>query len=113
MNSYEIYHYEERERKCRSKEEAAQIDIKEEIRKAMKKFQCIPDIAYLNYENLCIHLNLDLPGGFNMIKFDTFGGTKNPLVHLRVYCDQLVGVGRDETLLMQIFSRSLSGEALE
>ena len=72
----------------------------------MKKFQCIPDIADLNYENLCIHLNLDLPGGFNIIKFDTFGGTKNHLVHLRVYCDQLVGVGKDEALLMRLFSRS-------
>ncbi|KAK4716734.1 hypothetical protein R3W88_015072 [Solanum pinnatisectum] len=46
-------------------------------------------------------------------KFDVFGGTGNPLAHLRAYCDQLVGVGRDETLLMWLFSRSLSGETLE
>ena len=33
--------------------------------------------------------------------------------YLRAYCDQLVGVGRDEALLMRIFSRSLCREALE
>ena len=33
--------------------------------------------------------------------------------YLRAYCDQLIGVGRDETLLMRLFSRSLCREALE
>ena len=33
--------------------------------------------------------------------------------HLRAYCDQFVGVGRDEALLMRLFSRSLCVEALE
>jgi len=45
--------------------------------------------------------------------FDTFGGVGNPMAHLRAYCDQLKGVSRDEALLMQLFSRSLCGEALE
>ena len=35
------------------------------------------------------------------------------MTHLRAYCDQLVGVGRDETLLMRLFSQSLCEEALE
>ena len=35
------------------------------------------------------------------------------MAHLRAHCDMLVGVGRDEALLMQLFSRSLCGEALE
>ena len=46
-------------------------------------------------------------------RFDTFGGVGNPMAHLRAYCDQLKGVSRDEALLMQLFSRSLCGEALE
>ncbi|KAK4724983.1 hypothetical protein R3W88_027762 [Solanum pinnatisectum] len=112
-NGSELDHYEEREREWRSKEEAAKLDMKEEIRKAMKELQCIPEVAGLNYEDLCIHPNLDLPEGFKVPKFDVFGGTGNPLAHLRAYCDQLVGVGRDEALLMRLFSRSLSGEALE
>ncbi|KAK4715726.1 hypothetical protein R3W88_014064 [Solanum pinnatisectum] len=113
VNGSELDHYEEREREWRSKEETAKLDMKEEIRKAMKELQCIPEVAGLNYEDLCIHPNLDLPEGFKVPKFDVFGGTGNPLAHLRAYCDQLVGVGRDEALLMRLFSRSLSGEALE
>lgn len=62
---------------------------------------------------MCIHRNLDLPEGFKIPKFDTFGGTGNPLAHLRAYGDQLVGVERNEALLMCLFSRSLNGEALE
>ncbi|XP_049345800.1 uncharacterized protein LOC125810336 [Solanum verrucosum] len=112
-NGSELDHYEEREREWRSKEEAAKLDMKEEIRKAMKELQCIPEVAGLNYEDLCIHPNLDFPEGFKVPKFDVFGGTGNPLAHLRAYCDQLVGVGRDEALLMRLFSRSLNGEALE
>ncbi|XP_010320484.2 uncharacterized protein [Solanum lycopersicum] len=35
------------------------------------------------------------------------------MAHLRAYCDQLVGVGKDKALLMRLFSRSQCGEALE
>ena len=70
----------------------------------MKELQCIPDIAGLSYEDLCTNPNLDLPEGFKHPKFDTFGGLGNPMAHLRVYCDQIVGVGRDEALMMQLFN---------
>ena len=79
----------------------------------MKELQCVPDIAEISNEDLCIHPNFDLPEGFKILKFDTFGGVGNPMAHLRAYCDQLIGVGRDESLFMQIFRRSLSGETLE
>ncbi|XP_055814132.1 uncharacterized protein LOC129883514 [Solanum dulcamara] len=79
----------------------------------MKEFHYTPDVIGLNYEDLCIHPDLDLLEGFKVPKFDTFGGTGNPLAHLRTYFDQLVGVGKNEALLMRLFSRSLSGEALE
>ena len=73
------------------------MDIKEEIKKTMKEFQCVP-------EELCIHPNLNLLKGFKIPKFDTFERMGNLMAHLRAYCDQLVGVGRDEALLMQLFS---------
>ena len=73
----------------------------------MKELKCIPDIAGLSYEDLCIHPDLDLPEGFKIPKFDTFGGVGNPMAHLRAFCDQLVGVGRDEALLICLFNRSL------
>ncbi|XP_049353871.1 uncharacterized protein LOC125818392 [Solanum verrucosum] len=112
-NCSELYHYEENEREWRSKEETTKMNMKEEIRKAMKELHNIPEIDGLSYEDLCIHPNLDLRERFKVPKIDTFGGTWNLLAHLRAYCDQLVGVCRNEALLIQLFSRSLSGEALE
>ena len=112
MHGSELDHYEEQEREWRSREEA-KVDIKKEIRKAMRELQCTPDVAGLSYAELCIHPDLNLPEGFKIPKFDTFGEVGNPMAHLRAYCNQLVGVGKDEALLMRLFSRSLCGEALE
>ena len=79
----------------------------------MKELQCILDIVGLSYAEFCIHLDLNLPEGFKILKFDTFGRVDNPMAHLRAYCDQLMGVGKNEALLMQLFSQSLCGEALK
>ncbi|XP_055806963.1 uncharacterized protein LOC129875730 [Solanum dulcamara] len=120
LKSYPLYttypepdHNEEKEKEWRTKKEITKQSMKEEIVKAMKEFHYTSNIAGLNYEDLCIHPDLDLPDGFKVPKFDTFGGTGNPLAHLRAYYDQLIGVGKNEALLMWLFSRSLSGEALE
>jgi len=66
----------------------------------MKELHYTPDVMGLNYKDSCIHPHLDLPKGFKVPKFDTFGGTGNPLAHLRSYCDQLVRVGKNKALLM-------------
>ncbi|XP_060182957.1 uncharacterized protein LOC132612900 [Lycium barbarum] len=67
----------------------------------------------LRYSNLCIHLDLGLPEGFKIPKFDHFNGLGDPRAYLRAYCDQLVRSGGNEALLMRLFSRSLSGTAME
>ncbi|XP_070005447.1 uncharacterized protein [Nicotiana sylvestris] len=41
-----------------------------------------------------------------------FDGTSDPRVHLRTYCDKLVGKGKDERIRMKLFMRSLKGDAL-
>lgn len=87
--------------------------MKEQIRKAMKNLHYVPEVDGLIYESLRIHWNLDLPKGFKVTKFDTFVETGNPLAHLRAYCDHLVGVGRNESILVRLFSRSLNAEALK
>ena len=79
----------------------------------MKELQCIPDAAGIRYKDWCIYPNLYLPERFNIPKFDIIGGVGNPMAHLRAYCYHLVGVGRDETLLLRLFTRRLSGEALK
>ena len=79
----------------------------------MKELQCTSEVADMNYEDLCIHLNLDHRKGFKIKKFDTFRGIGNPLAHLSTHYDQLIGVRRDEVVLIPLVSRSLSREALE
>lgn len=96
----------------RLKEEGAKVDIKEKIRKSMKDLQCIPDVADLSYEDLCIHLNLDLLEGFKVPK-SALEGIGNLLAHLRAYYDQLMVIGRDEVVLMQLFNQSMRGEVLQ
>ncbi|XP_070004072.1 uncharacterized protein [Nicotiana sylvestris] len=41
-----------------------------------------------------------------------FDGMGNPRVHMRTYCDKLVGVGKDERICMKLFMSSLKGDAL-
>ncbi|XP_049375435.1 uncharacterized protein LOC125840510 [Solanum verrucosum] len=67
----------------------------------------------LNYEDLCPHPYLELPKGFKVPKFETFSGVESPFTHLRAYCDQLIGVGKEEALLIRLFSRTLKEEALK
>ncbi|XP_070048473.1 uncharacterized protein [Nicotiana tomentosiformis] len=69
-------------------------------------------IEGLNYEDLCIHPDVQLPEGYKPPKFKMFDGTGDPKVHLGTYCDKLVGVGRDEQIRMKLFMRSLNGDAL-
>ncbi|KAK4723775.1 hypothetical protein R3W88_026554 [Solanum pinnatisectum] len=66
----------------------------------------------LNYEDLCMHPDVELPEGYKLPKFELFNGMGDPKAHLRMYCDKLVGIGRDERILMKLFMRSLTGEAL-
>ncbi|XP_060177929.1 uncharacterized protein LOC132607871 [Lycium barbarum] len=67
----------------------------------------------LKYSDLSIHPDLGLPEGFKIPKFDHFNGSGNRRAHLRAYFNQLVGNGGNEALLMRLFSRSLSGTAME
>lgn len=112
----ETNHYEALEKEWKSKEERrAQeiITIKKALSQVMKNMQSTWRVIGLEYEDLCMHPDLDLPEGYKVSKFDTFNNIGNPMPHLRVYCDKLVGVGENEVMLMMLFSQSLSGEALE
>ncbi|TMW85016.1 hypothetical protein EJD97_023925 [Solanum chilense] len=71
----ELDHCKEQERQWRSKEEAVKLNMKEEIRKAMKELHYIFEVDGLRYKDLCIHPNLDLPEGFKVPK-----GVANNLV---------------------------------
>ncbi|XP_070039564.1 uncharacterized protein [Nicotiana tomentosiformis] len=61
-------------------------------------------IEDLNYEDLCIQPYVELSEGYKPPKFEMFNGTGDPKVHLRTYCDKLVGVGKDERIRMKLFN---------
>ena len=79
VNCSELDHYNEHESEWRSKEEEVKLNMKEEIRKAMKELHYISEVHRLSYKDLCIHPNLNLSEGSKVTKFVTFDG--NPLEH--------------------------------
>ncbi|XP_049394760.1 uncharacterized protein LOC125859066 [Solanum stenotomum] len=57
-------------------------------------------------------LDINVSLGYKSPKFDMYDGKGDPHAYLRVYCDKLVGVGRNKKQRMMLFIRSLFGEAL-
>ncbi|OIT32397.1 hypothetical protein A4A49_59649 [Nicotiana attenuata] len=83
------------------------------LRKIVEEEMRARNIQSLRYESLCMHPNVELPPGFKIPKFNTFNGKGNPISHLKDYCRRLVGIGRNETIRMKLFIKSLSGLALD
>ncbi|XP_070050752.1 uncharacterized protein [Nicotiana tomentosiformis] len=90
-------------------------DRTEELKKLTGRVQSVEGgkgIEDLNYEDLSIQPDVELLEGYKPPKFEMFNGTGGPKVHLRNYCDKLVGVGKNEQIRMKLFMRSLTGDAL-
>ncbi|XP_033516947.1 uncharacterized protein [Nicotiana tomentosiformis] len=66
----------------------------------------------LNYKDLCIQLDVELLEGYKPPKFEMLYATGDLKVHLRTYCDKLVGVVKNEEICIKLFMRSLIGGAL-
>nr|XP_016466129.1 PREDICTED: uncharacterized protein LOC107788908 [Nicotiana tabacum] len=109
---YEVDQYAETESEVRRKEEELVFEQLQILRKQMKNLQVARGSESLDYKDLCIHPDVDMPTGYKPSNFDMFDGAGDPHAHLRAYCDKLVGVGRNEKLSMKLFIRSLTGEAL-
>ncbi|KAJ8541989.1 hypothetical protein K7X08_016855 [Anisodus acutangulus] len=63
------------------------------LKEAFKNIQTIKGHEGLEYEDLCMHPDIELPVGYKVPKFSLFDGKGNPHAHLRSYCDKLIGVG--------------------
>ncbi|XP_055806917.1 uncharacterized protein LOC129875663 [Solanum dulcamara] len=109
----EVDPYEEMERKARSKADESVAREIHNLKEAFKSIQLHKECEGFEYEDLCVHPDVELPVGYKVPKFDVFDGKGNPRAHLRSYCDKLVGVGKDEAIRMKLFIRSLTGEALD
>ena len=77
--------------------------MQEEIMR-IKESHGAKDHDGLGYDDLCLYPGVDLPEGYKVPKYDMFDGTGNLIAHLRRYYEQLVGRGKNEALLMCLFS---------
>ncbi|XP_070002252.1 uncharacterized protein [Nicotiana sylvestris] len=87
----------------------------EELKKLTSHVQGVEGgkgIEGLNYEDLCIQPDVELSESYKPPKFEMFDGTGDLKVHLRTYCDKLMGVGKDERICMKLFMRSLTGDTI-
>ncbi|KAJ8574068.1 hypothetical protein K7X08_010579 [Anisodus acutangulus] len=113
MALQEIGQCEEMDRKVRIRTDESVAREIHSLKEAFKNIQTSKGHEGLEYEDLCMHPDIELPVGYKMPKFDLFDGKGNPYSHLRSYCDKLVGVGKNQAIIMKIFIRSLTGEALD
>ncbi|KAH0724475.1 hypothetical protein KY285_000301 [Solanum tuberosum] len=88
VNPYELL-----EKEWKSKEEERDKEMRE-LREEVRNMRISKRGDKLEYEDLCVHPDIDLLDGYKPPKFEMFDGTGNPRNHLRSYCDKLVGVGR-------------------
>nr|XP_016436540.1 PREDICTED: uncharacterized protein LOC107762681 [Nicotiana tabacum] len=87
----------------------------EELKKLTGRVQSVEGgkgVEGLNYEDLCIQPDVELSEGYKPPKCKMFDETGDPKVHLRMYCNKLVGVGKNEQIRIKLFMRSLTGDAL-
>ncbi|XP_070046971.1 uncharacterized protein [Nicotiana tomentosiformis] len=83
------------------------------LEQSLRNMQGIGSQVSVAYKDLCLFLDVQLPAGFKMPKFDPYDGHGDPVAHLRGFCSNMRGAGGKDELLMTYFSQSLSGAALE
>ncbi|XP_047257669.1 uncharacterized protein LOC124889738 [Capsicum annuum] len=108
----EVDQYEEMENDAKPKVDHVLVKEIRDLKEAMRNLQITKESKSLEYEDLCVQHNIDLPVGYKPPKFDLFNRFSDLHAHLRDYYDKLVGVGRNKMIRMKLFIRSLSGEAL-
>nr|XP_027109129.1 uncharacterized protein LOC113728996 [Coffea arabica] len=79
----------------------------------MRKSQGLSKQESLDYNELCLFPDMQLPVGFKAPKFSKYDGTGNPKTHLRMFANKLGKPMDDENLPVRLFPESLEGDALE
>nr|XP_027069697.1 uncharacterized protein LOC113694957 [Coffea arabica] len=79
----------------------------------MRKNQGLSRHGGLDYDELCLFPDIQLPLGFKTPKFIKYDGTGNPKTHLKMFANKLGKPVDDENLPMRLFPESLEGDALD
>ncbi|XP_070056848.1 uncharacterized protein [Nicotiana tomentosiformis] len=83
------------------------------LEQPLKNMQGLAGKKSVAFKDLCMFPDVRLPLGFKIPKFEKYDGHGDPIAHLKRYCNQLRGAGRNEELLMAYFGESLTGVASE
>ncbi|XP_027155767.1 uncharacterized protein LOC113756201 [Coffea eugenioides] len=79
----------------------------------IRKNQGLNKQGGLDYNDLCLFSDMQLPMGFKTPKFSKYDGTGNPKTHLRMFDNKLGKPIDDENLPVRLFPESLEGDALD
>nr|XP_027120488.1 uncharacterized protein LOC113737456 [Coffea arabica] len=99
-------------------ESSAPVDMKllkrlDRFDEFIRKSQGLSKQGVLDYDDLCLFPNVQLPVGFKTPKFNKYDGTGNPKTHLRLFANKLGRPVDDENLPLRLFPESLEGDALD
>ncbi|XP_071909661.1 uncharacterized protein [Coffea arabica] len=99
-------------------ESSAPVDMKllkrlDRFDEFIRKSQGLSKQGVLDYDDLCLFPNVQLPVGFKTPKFNKYDGTGNPKTHLRLFANKLGKPVDDERLPLRLFPESLEGDALD
>lgn len=67
----------------------------------------------MDYDELCLFLDVQLLLGFKTLKFSKYDGIENFKTNLRMFANKLEKPVDDESLLARLFPESLKGEAMD
>ncbi|XP_027158403.1 uncharacterized protein LOC113760025 [Coffea eugenioides] len=79
----------------------------------IRKSQGLNKQGGLDYNELCLFSDMQLPMGFKTPKFNKYDGMGNPKTHLRMFANKLGKPIDDENLPVRLFLESLEGDALD
>ncbi|XP_070009662.1 uncharacterized protein [Nicotiana sylvestris] len=83
------------------------------MEQSLKNIQGLSGQKSVSYADLCIFPHVHFSISFKTPNFEKYEGHKDPIAHLKRYCNQLIGEGGKEELLMAYFGESLVGIASE
>ncbi|XP_070020673.1 uncharacterized protein [Nicotiana sylvestris] len=83
------------------------------LEQQLKNMQGLTGQKSIAFKDLCMFLDVRLPFGFKIPKFERYDGHGDPIAHLKRYCNQLRGEERNEELLIAYYRESFMGVASE
>nr|XP_027101664.1 uncharacterized protein LOC113722582 [Coffea arabica] len=118
MTENEIVRTYRRQGKAEAGESSAPVDKNllkrlDRFEEFIRKNQGLSKQRGLDYNDLCLLSDMQLPMGFKAPKFSKYDGTGNPKTHIQMFVNKLGKPIDDENLPVRLFPESLEGDALD